>query len=327
MSLLTPETKAALLIAEDSPELRKQLVPDFAGLGFDVREARDGAEALRMMREAQTDLLLSDVSMPQLDGIALCRAVKEDPALRLIPVVLMTAADDPETSLRAIEAGADDVVAKPFNRREVVARMRVLVREHRRNLQLDAAENVVFAMARAVAARNPYTIYHAERVAQYAAELGRAHGLGEPDCVTLYRGGILHDIGEIALPDRILLKPARLSNDEMEVVRKHPVEGEEICAFLQGLRPILPIIRHHHERFDGRGYPDGLRGEKIPLAARIIAVADAWAALRSGRPHRAGLSEGEALETMRMGAGSGWDPRIVELLTRLVGGGASRVEA
>ena len=318
MSRIVPDQAATLLIAADTASARDQIAPDFVGLGFAVREAADGGEALRMMRESRPDLLLSDIAMPGVDGVALCRMVKDDPGLRLIPVVLMAGDGDPETALRAIEAGADDVVVKPYNRRELVARMRVLVREHRRNRELDPGENVVFAMARAVAARNPYTIYHGERVAQYAAELGGAHGVSEDEALALYRGGVLHDIGEIGLPDRILLKPSTLTEDEMLLVHKHPIEGESICQFLQSLRPILTIIRHHHERFDGRGYPDGLRGEAIPLGARIVAVADAWAALRSERPQRRGLDQAAALKTMRAGAGTAWDPRVVELLERLV---------
>jgi hypothetical protein len=187
----------------------------------------------------------------------------------------------------------------------------VLLHERALNKRLDATEDVLFALARAVEARDRYTIHHAERVGLVAREIGRGLGLSPDDLLLLYQGGVLHDLGKIAIPDAILLKPGPLTEEEFATMRTHSAEGERICGSLRTTTPYLPIIRHHHERIDGRGYPDHLVGRDIPIGARIAAISDAWDAMVSDRPYRAGLGQEEALQQLRTGAGTQWDAELV----------------
>ena len=197
----------------------------------------------------------------------------------------------------------------------------MLLRQRALNQRLDATEGVLFALARAVEARDRYTIYHAERVGRYAEAIGAADGLGPEDCELLYQGGVLHDLGKIAIPDAILLKPGPLTAEEFAKMRTHSVEGEKICLSLRSIAHYLPIIRHHHERVDGAGYPDHLYGNDIPLGARIAAISDAWDAMVSDRPYRAGLGADEAVRRLRDGAGKQWDNGLVRVFLELLDGG------
>ncbi|HYK99189.1 MAG TPA: HD domain-containing phosphohydrolase [Candidatus Acidoferrales bacterium] len=297
-------------------ELLQALLED---LDYDVREARDGIEALESIDEREPDLILLDVDMPRLDGITVCRRVKSHPIRRLIPVVILTASNDKTTRLRGIEAGADDYLSKPFDQAELRVRTQVLLRERELNKRLDATEGVLYALARAVEARDRYTIHHAERVGRYAQEIGAA--LGREDGEDLYEGGVLHDLGKIAVPDAVLLKPGPLTVDEFAIMRTHAVEGERICLSLRSVAQFLPIIRHHHERVDGTGYPDHLRRADIPIGARIVAVADAWDAMTSDRPYRVARPIDDALHVLRDAAGSQWDAEVVAAFEHLLAGG------
>ena len=220
--------------------------------------------------------------------------------------------------LRGIAAGADDYLSKPFDAKELLIRTTVLLRDRELNKRLDATESVLFALARAVEARDRYTIYHAERVGRYAEAIGAAHGLDAEDGELLYQGGVLHDLGKIAIPDAILLKPGPLTDEEFAIMRTHSTEGERICLSLRSVTHYLPIIRHHHERFDGGGYPDHLAGSAIPLGARVAAIADAWDAMVSDRPYRAGLGCDEARSRLRSGAGKLWDAELVDVFQHLL---------
>ncbi|HZP97378.1 MAG TPA: HD domain-containing phosphohydrolase [Candidatus Limnocylindria bacterium] len=306
-----------ILVVDDHDLVRERMVEALAALDYEVRQVSDGREALGRVRLEPPDLVLTDMQMPDLDGIALCREIKTDPVLRLIPVVVVTSEPSLENELAAIAAGADGFFAKPATQSVFAARIGVLVRERALNQRLDPAENVLFATARAVAARNPYALAHSERVAQYARALGFACRLPSEECELLYMAGLLHDIGKIGVPDAILLKQGPLDPEELKVMREHPVLGEWICSSLQSVRPALPIIRHHHERFDGTGYPDGLRENEIPYLARISAVADAWDAMLTARPYRGERTEAEACGELVRGAGTQWDPALVETFTQL----------
>jgi putative two-component system response regulator len=307
-----------VLVVDDIEANRELLLARLADLHYEVREARDGIEALESVEELEPDLILLDVDMPRLDGIAVCERLKAHPMRRLIPIVILTASQDRETRLRGIAAGADDYLSKPFDAKELMVRTRVLLRDRELNKRLDATEGVLFALARAVEARDRYTIYHAERVGRYSQEIGRLLGHDAADGELLYQGGVLHDLGKIAIPDAILLKPGALSEDEFAVMRTHSVEGERICLSLRSVAHYLPIIRHHHERVDGQGYPDHLARTAIPKGARIVAVSDAWDAMTSDRPYRAGLDPDEALRRLRDGAGSQWDVEIVGAFIHLI---------
>jgi len=318
---LVPTHRPNVLVVDDLRSNRELLEGRLADLGYDVREAKDGIEALDAVAAEEPDLILLDIDMPRLDGLTVCERLKAHPLHRLIPIVILTASSDRDTKLRGIAAGADDYLSKPFDSKELLIRTKVLLRQRALNQRLDATEGVLFALARAVEARDRHTIHHAERVGRYAEAIGGAQGLGAEDCDLLYQGGVLHDLGKIAIPDAILLKPGPLSPEEFSVMRTHSIEGERICLSLRSIAHYLPIIRHHHERIDGAGYPDHLVGRDIPLGARIAAISDAWDAMVSDRPYRAGLGQDEALRRLRQGAGSQWDAGLVHTFIDLLDGG------
>jgi putative two-component system response regulator len=323
---LLPPRRPKVLVVDDKQSNRELLQGRLEDLGYDVREAKDGIEALDAVAADEPDLILLDVDMPRLDGIAVCERLKAHPVHRMIPIVILTASSDRDTKLRGLAAGADDYLSKPFDAKELLIRTKVLLRQRALNQRLDATEGVLFALARAVEARDRHTIHHAERVGRYAEAIGGADGLTPEECELLYQGGVLHDLGKIAIPDAILLKPGPLSAEEFAVMRTHSVEGERICLSLRSIAHYLPMIRHHHERVDGAGYPDHLYGNDIPLGARIAAISDAWDAMVSDRPYRAGLGADEAISRMRGGAGKQWDAGLVRVFLELIDGGlAERV--
>ncbi len=328
MSVLAPQRRPVVFIVDDDKANRELLDARLEGLGYEVRQAKDGLEALALIEQEEPDLVLLDIEMPGLDGLAVCRRIKAHPLRRLVPVVLITALGDRDTHLRGIEAGADDFLTKPFDAKELLLRTRVLLRERALNKRLDATESVLLAFARTVEARDRYTIHHAERVGLYAREIGGAIGMAPEDLEVLYVGGVLHDLGKIGVPDSILQKPGALSEEEFAVMRRHSAEGERICLPLRSTTQFLPIIRHHHERVDGRGYPDHLAGTGIPLGARVAAIADGWDAMVSDRPYRAGFDRDEAIGRLRSGAGTQWDAELVRHFLELLDRGvAERVAA
>jgi len=317
-NILVPATKPVILVVDDVTANRELLEGYLYDLGYEVRQASDGQEALEQINRDEPDLVLLDIEMPRMDGLTLCARVKADPLGRLIPVVLITAAHDRATRLKGLAAGADDFLTKPFDSKELLIRTQVLLRDRALNKRLDAAESVILALARAVEARDGYTIQHAERVALYAREMGRVYGLAGEDLDVLYKGGMLHDVGKITVPEAVLLKPGPLDEAELAAMRLHCVEGERICAPLRSTAHYLPIVRHHHERIDGRGYPDRLAGSDIPLGARVVAIADAWDAMVSDRPYRMGISREEAVRRLREGKGAQWDAMFVDLFLQLL---------
>jgi putative two-component system response regulator len=309
--------RPVVLVVDDVEANRELLEAHLADLGYDVRQAKDGYEALDAIEAEEPDLIYLDIQMPRLDGLSVCRTLKGHSTRRLIPIVILTALGDRATRLQGIEAGADDFLTKPFDAQELLVRSKVLLHERELNKKLDATESVLVAFARAVEARDRHTIYHADRVGRYAREIARAHGLAGKDLAFVYQGGILHDLGKIAVPDAILHKPGPLTEEELAVMRTHSEAGERICQPLRSTTSFLPILRHHHERVDGGGYPDRLAGGAIPLGARMVAIGDAWDAMLSDRPYRAGLGREETLRRLRAGAGTQWDAGLVELFLAL----------
>jgi len=280
--------------------------------GYDVETAENAASAERLIAEHKPDLILLDVVMPGKTGIELCRELKEDPETRLIPIVVITGLTDRDDKIRAIEAGADDFLNKPIFPEELFARVRSLLKLKEFTDELESAEDVLCTLALSVESRDPYTAGHCERLAEYASQLGEYLGLKDDDLVSLRRGGYLHDLGKITVPDEILKKGSNLTATEWTTMRQHPVAGESICRPLKSLKEVLPIIRHHHEHWNGTGYPDGLRGEDIPLLARILQVVDVYDALRTARPYKPALSYDEAARVMHREADAGlWDPNLV----------------
>jgi putative two-component system response regulator len=303
-----------VLVVDDSVANRELIEACLAGIDCDVRLAADGASAVRMIEAAPPDLVLLDVQMAGMDGYQVCRWIKANPTSRLVPVVMITALDQVQDRVKALDWGADDFMTKPVQRIELLARVRSALRLKALHSTLDSAEQVIFALAAAVEAKDAPTQRHTQRVAEAARGLGLRLGLTQSALDALYRGGIIHDIGKIGISESILLKSGPLDTHERSRMQAHPVIGESIVAPLHAGSGLLPIIRHHHERFDGRGYPDGLRGDQIPILARIVSVCDAYDALVNDRPYRPGLSRDEAIEILRRGAGTQWDPDLVELL-------------
>jgi putative two-component system response regulator len=318
MSVLVVRHKPVVLVVDDLAVNRELLEAHLSELGYEVQQAHDGVDALEMIRTREPDLILLDIDMPRLSGLEVCRRVKAHPTRRLIPIVILTALQDRATRLAGLDAGADDFLSKPFDAKELLVRCKVLLRERELDLRLDATENVLRAIARAVSARDRYTIHHAERVGLYAKEIGRASGLDGEDLEVLYLGGVLHDLGKIAVPDRVLLKPGPLDDEELALMRTHSAEGERICESLRSVAHLMPIVRHHHERIDGRGYPDHLAKVDIPMGARIVAIADSWDAMRSDRPYRLGLGVEEARAQVRAGSGTQFDAAFADVFLRLV---------
>ena len=302
-------TAGRLLIVDDSPENVEVLRRLMSRLGYDVLIALDGESALQSVARDRPDLVLLDVNMPGMDGIEVCRRLKRDPETRLIPVVLITTLTGSEDRIRGIDAGADDFVSKPPLMAELEARVRSLMRLKRYTDELDSAESVILSLGLTIEARDPYTEGHCQRLAMYSTALGVRLGLADDQLVALNRGGFLHDVGKIGIPDAVLLKAGRLTAAEYALMQEHTVIGDRLCSELRLLDDVRPIVRHHHERPDGTGYPDQLEGEAIPLLARILAVVDVYDALTSDRPYRHALPAAQALAKLRQIAAKG---RLVE---------------
>jgi putative two-component system response regulator len=286
--------------------------------GYTVDTASTGGDALRAAEVGNYDVILLDIVMPDMSGIEVCRELKRREATRLTPVVLITASQDRVNRLAGIETGADDFLNKPIDPDELRARVRSLLRVRRLTHALESAETLFDMLGRIVEARDPYTEGHCERLAHYATALGVELGLAKSDLDILYRGAFLHDIGKIGIPDRVLLKQTRLDAEEYELMKQHPVIGDKLCSTVRSLEGVRPIVRSHHERLDGRGYPDHLTGERIPLLATIVSIVDVFDALTTERPYRKALATETAYEMLMSEAESGWcSTELVETFVRL----------
>jgi putative two-component system response regulator len=303
-----------VMVVDDSSANRRLLGAYLRQIECDVLYAEDGPKALQLVGQQPPDLVLLDVQMPGLDGFEVCRLIRGTPRGRLIPVVMITALGSTADRVNALESGADDFLSKPVERSELVARVRSALRLKALHDSLDDADEVIFALAAAVEAKDAYTEQHTHRVATAARQLGDRMNLSADRLDTLFRGGLVHDIGKIGVPDQVLRKPSKLDRRELSKMRQHPLIGERIVRPLRSGGSLLPIIRHHHENWDGSGYPDGLKGSRIPLLARIVAACDAFDALVSDRPYRPGRSIEDAVSTLLEGAGAQWDPDVIDLL-------------
>jgi putative two-component system response regulator len=283
-----------VLVADDTESIRALYRKLLATDGHEVIDVADGVAALAAVHECHPDVILLDVTMPRLDGLEVCRRLKSDPATRLTPVVLVTGLSDLQDRIKGIEAGADEFLSKPVHPLELRARVGSLTRMKHLLDALDSAEAAFMTLALTIEARDPTTNGHCERLAGHAVALGKALGLGEGDLQALHRGGYLHDVGKVGVPDAVLLKPGPLTPAEFALMQKHPDIGDSLCAPLQSLRTVRPIIRCHHERLDGSGYPQGLKGDDVPLLAQIVGIADVYDALTSDRPYRPALAPEDA---------------------------------
>lgn len=303
---------AGKILVVDDDAVNRELLEEFLHAeGLDVVTAPDGRSSLQQFARLQPDLVLLDVNMPFLDGFEVCRRLKSNPDTRLTPVVLVTGLSAAEDRVKGIKAGADGFLSKPFDQNELLAHVRSLLSLKAYTDELERAESVLFALARTIEGKDPCTEGHCERLQGYAAGLGQRIGLPEDQIMALRRAGIVHDIGKVAVPDAILLKPARLTPEEFQIVQQHPIVGERICAPLRSFRPLLPIIRHHHEKLNGSGYPDGLKNDAIPVTARVMQIVDVYDALTTQRPYKPALPRTEALQIMEEEVNKGWwDPVI-----------------
>jgi len=310
---------AKVLLIEDDPQAVGILEPILISKGFSVAVARDGMEGLEKVKIISPDILLCDVHMPRMDGMEVCRRLKGDPATRLIPIIMLTALSDLEKKLEALEAGADDFINKPYNSLELITRLKSLLRVKYLNEQLDCAEDVLFSMARAIEAKDAYTQGHVERVSRLAVRVGEHLGLSDEEKDALRKGGILHDIGKLGVPDKILNKAGSLTTEERHIIRMHPTQGAKICEKLKSVRGAIPVIRHHHEKMDGSGYPDKLGGDEIPLLARIMTIVDIYDALTTTRSYRKRLPDDIALNIMWEEANKGWwDKNILNEFQKMI---------
>ena len=309
---LAGRRKQSILVVDDNAVNAALLKELLASHGYPTIAVQNADAAEVEIARQPPDLILLDVIMPGKTGYELCRELKEDSRTRLIPIVMITGLSAHEDRIRGIEAGADDFLTKPIWPEELFARVGSLLRLKEFTDELETADSVLCTLGLSVEARDPYTEGHCERLARNAVDLGRFLGVDQDCLVALERGGYLHDLGKIAVPDEILKKGSNLTPAEWEIMKQHPLTGEKICRPLKSLRLVLPIIRHHHEHSDGSGYPDGLRDGDIPLLPRILQVVDIYDALRTARPYKPALGHEQAAVTMRTEAQSGlWDEELV----------------
>lgn len=310
---------AKILVVDDYPANRMTAMALLSLEGYEVFEAESGAIALEKVIKIQPDLILLDVMMPEMDGFEVCEQLKQDEQTRLIPVIFITALNDKQSRIRGIEAGGDDFLTKPFDRPELSARVKSLVRQKRLNEDLDHTEQVLFSIARAVESRDPNTGDHCERLVSWGENFGQFLKLSRPQMRNLQWGGYLHDIGKVGIPDAVMLKQGKLTLEEWEIMKQHVIIGEKICQPLRTMRGVIPIIRHHHERWDGTGYPYGLVEDEIPYLAQVFQMIDIYDALTSERPYKRAFTPEEALEILAQERDLGWrSPKLVEQFTKFI---------
>ena len=334
-------TTANILIVDDDSRGRETLEAILTGLGHNLHFAENGFDALKQAKILQPDLILLDVNMPGIDGFEVCRRLRADPILAAVPVVMTTALDEKKDRIQGIEAGADDFITKPIDRMEIRARVNTIIRLNRyrrllkqqadllqahRELQ-DAYNATLKGLVRALDFRDNETGDHSRRVTLLTVEVARLMGINEDELVHVRRSALLHDIGKMAVPDSILHKPGPLTEAEWDIMRKHPQFAMEMLKDIEYLRPALVIPLNHHERWDGTGYPHGIKGEEIPLAARIFAVVDVWDALSSDRPYRKAWPYEKIVEYMREQSGTHFDPKVVALLLQMMVGAQETSQA
>ncbi len=322
-----------ILIVDDDPAGRQTLESILDEQGYQLEMAENGLQAIEMAHKFLPDVILLDVMMPDMDGFEVCQRIRSEPTLAEIPIIMLTALDDRKSLLDGLEAGADDYITKPYDRFELRARLIGITRlnryrkllDDRTNIEqahlqlLDAYDATIEGWSRAMDLRDKETEGHTKRVTILSDRLARLAGIAEEELLFIRRGSLLHDIGKLGVPDAILLKPEPLTDEEWAIMRKHPQYAYDMIHPIEYLRPALDIPHCHHEKWDGSGYPRGLKGEEIPLPARIFAIIDVWDALTSDRPYRPAWEKQKVMEYINEESGKQFDPHIVELFNQMMG--------
>lgn len=309
-----------LLIVEDNDMLRDGLREILEVEGFAVRAASNGLHALSLLESFSPDLIVSDIVMPEMDGYRFFEAVRSHAQWTAIPFIFLTAKGEPEEVLAGKQLGVEDYLIKPFSHAELLTTIRSRLDRTRqlRVAQLQQAyETSLVMLANAIEVRDYYTRGHVERVTAYSLSLAGQLGWNGTNLQGLRIGAILHDIGKIHVSERILGKTGPLDPNEWDEIKRHPINGVEMIKDIPYLAPGIPVVRHHHERWDGKGYPDGLTGEDIPLAARIVSVADGFDAMTTDRPYRPARTSEQAYHEILRNAGAQYDPAVVNALSLL----------
>lgn len=323
---------STILIVDDEAVGRYTLESILEEQGYRIEMAESGVEGLEKSRQLLPDVILLDVMMPGMDGFEFCQHIRQDPVLAEIPILMLTALDDRKSFLRGLEAGADDYITKPYDRYELRARLQGITRlnrykkllDERANLEtahqqlLSAYDDTIAGWSNALDLRDKETEGHSQRVTDLSQKLAQMMGMKEPDLTYMRRGALLHDIGKLGVPDSILLKADQLTAEEWAVMKKHPQYAYDMIHPIEYLRSSLDIPYCHHEKWDGSGYPRGLKGEQIPLAARIFAIMDVWDALTSDRPYRPAWETSRALDYIQSESGKHFDPEVLKLFNRLI---------
>ena len=305
-----PDGTTCILVVDDDEATRQLLASILGRDGYRLVQAKDGEEALVAAYAHHPDLVVTDIQMPRVSGIELTRRLRADDSMATLPIILVSGLHETTDKVAGLEAGATDFVTKPFDRAELWARVRAALRTRAAFRRLESVQSILAALANAVEAKDPNTQHHCSRMAALALALGRSAGLGMDVLEAVGYGAVLHDVGKIGVPEHVLLKPGPLDEEDWAHMRKHPGIGATIVEPLQLGQLVAPIVRSHHERWDGKGYPDGLRAGDIPLGARIVAVVDAYDAITQERPYRKARSADEAREEILSGAGSQFDPEL-----------------
>ena len=313
------ETRQTILVVDDNEANVELLDAYLTAYGYDVITAMDGESGLEKTYAEMPDLLLLDIMMPGLSGYEVCKRLKEDEKTRFIPIVMITALTEMDDKIKGLDVGADDFLSKPFNKLELMARVRSLLRLKTLHDELESSEDIICALALAIEAKDTYTKGHSERVANLSRDLAVEVGFPPVMQAKLHKAGVLHDIGKIGLREAVLHKEGSLDSNEYEEVTSHPKTGAIICEPLKSISDIIPMIRHHHEWFNGSGHPDGLKGEGIPLGAKIISIADTYDAMTSARPYRDAMKREKALDIMKSEKDSGqWDPDLLTSFLKMM---------
>jgi putative two-component system response regulator len=308
-----------ILLVDDNASHRKLEREILGSSKYLVSEAESGIHALDVLRKHSFDAVLLDKRMPGMDGDEVCRRIRGDLGLTMLPILMVTGDGDIDNLTMSLSAGASDFLRKPYDPTELLARVDAAVTHKRLTDQLDSAESMLFALARMVEAKDGNTGDHCSRLSHTGVVLGKELGLGADELLALRRGGVLHDIGKLGIPDSILLKNGQLTGDEWVIMRQHVDIGARLVGGLKSMQQTVPIILHHHERWDGSGYPHGLTGQEIPLVARVFQIVDIYDALAHTRPYKKAFERNQIIHIMEDEAAKGWrDPELTAIFLNIL---------